>query len=350
MAIVFQKGNHAGMAKRIRAQARTRAMACSCFAALVTWPAHGSAQSIELRLPIACAIGRTCAIQNYVDRDPSPKARDYMCGTLTYDRHDGTDFRLRTMADMRAGVDVLAAADGTVTRVRDGQPDISMKAPTAPSAEGRECGNGIVVLHAGGWETQYCHLARTSVRVKPGDLVRAGQQLGRVGLSGRTEFPHLHFAIRLNGTVVDPFAFGAAEGSCGGGRSLWKPALRPSLVYRERSVLNAGFAAGPLTMEQIEEAEPGSGSVGPAAPALVAYVRAIGMKEGDVQTLIVIGPDGKPLTQHVHDPLDRNKAQYLLFTGKRRPTEEWPRGTYRATYQVTRDGKTVLEEHFSVSF
>jgi hypothetical protein len=83
---------------------------------------------------------------------------------------------------------------------------------------------------------------------------------------------------------------------------------------------------------------------------LVAYVRAIGMKEGDVQTLIVIGPDGKPLTQHMHDPLDRNKAQYLLFTGKRRPTEEWPRGTYRATYQVTRDGKTVLEEHFSVSF
>ncbi|MDP3767388.1 MAG: M23 family peptidase, partial [Dehalococcoidia bacterium] len=35
----------------------------------------------ELSLPIACTIGRTCELQNHVDRDPGPGARDYRCGT-----------------------------------------------------------------------------------------------------------------------------------------------------------------------------------------------------------------------------------------------------------------------------
>ncbi|MDG2570956.1 hypothetical protein P7L87_25725, partial [Vibrio parahaemolyticus] len=53
---------------------------------LVALPAV--AQDISLRLPVACEIGRTCFIQHYVDRDPSPAASDYQCGTLTYDAHD----------------------------------------------------------------------------------------------------------------------------------------------------------------------------------------------------------------------------------------------------------------------
>ena len=53
-----------------------------------------TAHAIELELPIDCEIGRTCAIQQYADHDPSPKSRDYQYGTLTYDTHNGTDFRL----------------------------------------------------------------------------------------------------------------------------------------------------------------------------------------------------------------------------------------------------------------
>ncbi len=82
--------------------------------------APASAQDICLRLPVACEIGKTCFIQHYVDRDPSPAAQDYQCGTLTYEGHDGTDIRIPTMAAQKAGVNVLAAADGKVLRVRDG--------------------------------------------------------------------------------------------------------------------------------------------------------------------------------------------------------------------------------------
>jgi len=69
-------------------------------------------QAIELGLPIDCDVGRNCVIQQYVDHDLSSKARDYQCGTLTSDGHNGTDFRLPNLAARRAGVSVLAAADG----------------------------------------------------------------------------------------------------------------------------------------------------------------------------------------------------------------------------------------------
>src|SRR5262249_14978919 len=79
---------------------------------LFTWVSVSTAQGIDLGAPIDCEIGRTCFVQNYVDHDPSPGAKDYQCGTLTYDGHNGTDFRLPTLAAQRSGVNVLAAAEG----------------------------------------------------------------------------------------------------------------------------------------------------------------------------------------------------------------------------------------------
>ena len=86
--------------------------------AALAWPAAVKAQDISLRLPVACEVGRSCFVQNYVDRDASPAAGDYQCGTLTYDTHDGTDIRVPTLAAQKAGVDVVAAADGAVLRTR----------------------------------------------------------------------------------------------------------------------------------------------------------------------------------------------------------------------------------------
>ena len=62
------------------------------------------AETPRLVLPLLCEVGHTCFIQNYVDADPSPAARDYQCGTLTYDGHNGTDFRIPTLRTQQAGV------------------------------------------------------------------------------------------------------------------------------------------------------------------------------------------------------------------------------------------------------
>jgi hypothetical protein len=326
---------------------RTRRSVGLCC--LVSSLAPPAAFAIELGLPLDCEIGQTCLVQNYVDHDQSGGASDYQCGALTYDGHDGTDFRVPTLAMQLSGVDVLAVADGKVLRTRDGIADMPISAPDAPSVARQECGNGAVIAHADGWETQYCHLARGSLRVKPGDQVKIGQSIGRVGLSGKTEFPHVHLTVRLHGKVVDPFAFGASEGSCGGGTALWNSSLREALSYRPSAVLNTGFANGPVTMEQVEAGDGANLRPDKDATALVAFVRAVGLRRGDVQRLAITGPDGGTIVDQTETPLERDKAQFLFFAGKRRPAEGLKAGRYRAVYVVTRDGRIVLERTFDIS-
>jgi len=326
---------------------RLRSTGLLAFALLCAGPA--TAQTVTLRLPVACEIGSTCAIQHYVDRDPSPAAQDYQCGTLTYEGHTGTDIRVPTTAAQKAGVDVVAAAAGKVLRVRDGMEDVSIRGRGRESVQNTECGNGLVIDHGEGWETQYCHMAKGSLAVKPGDMVTTGHKLGRIGLSGMTEFPHLHFTVRKDGKVVDPFAYGAPEKSCGGGTSLWEPATRDALAYRPGTVLNRGFAAGPVKMEEIESGEAGRGKLTTDSPALVAFVRAIGLKGGDEQVLTVLAPDGKVLAENKAPPLDRDKAQWMMFAGVRNAKGAFEPGIYRASYRVLRDGKTAIEETFEAA-
>ena len=151
---------------------------------LLTLAAPVVASDLVLQLPIDCELQKTCHIQHLVDRDPGQKVSDFRCGGLSYDGHKGTDFALPSFEAMRRGVDVLAAAPGVVTALRDGMPDAIFSSNTAGEIAGRECGNGVVIRHDGGWETQYCHLQKGSVAVSKGDQVVAGMALGKVGLRG----------------------------------------------------------------------------------------------------------------------------------------------------------------------
>lgn len=318
------------------------------FAALLAGAGPCLAEPPVLRWPVACEIGRTCVVQHYPDRDPSPDAQDYTCGTLTYDGHDGTDIRLPTMAAQRAGVDVLAAAGGIVLRVRDGVEDRSVAARGRASVASLECGNGVLIDHGDGWETQYCHMAKGSLAVQPGDEVQAGGRLGKVGLSGLTEFPHLHITVRKDGKAVDPFASGADPASCSGGHSLWDESLRGALSYEAGHVLNKGFAPGPVTMDSIEAGEAERDVPSTGSPALVAFVRTIGLKGGDMQELVLFDPDGRPVARNEAPPLDRAKAQWMMFTGFRPPAGGFRPGLYRAVYRVTRNGRPALEQAFGI--
>ncbi|WP_304190333.1 M23 family metallopeptidase [Phenylobacterium aquaticum] len=320
--------------------------------ALASLPAvadSAPAAAPHLVLPIACQPGRTCEVQNYVDRDPGPGARDWRCGPRTYQAHTGVDIRLPSLAVQRAGVDVLAAAPGTVSRLRDGVADISIRAAGAPSVAGQECGNGIVISHGDGWETQYCHLAKGSLKVKAGDRVAAGQPIARVGLSGNTEYPHLHLTVRHAGQLIDPFAPDTpiACDPKAPVAGLWTPAAAAQLPYQTGAVLNAGFADRAATNDDVE----GGGLATPtaASPALLAYVRAIDLLAGDLVRITLVAPDGATLVDSRGPPLDHDKAQWLVFAGKKRPAAGWPRGVYRARYEVTRAGAVVLIRAFNLT-
>jgi murein DD-endopeptidase MepM/ murein hydrolase activator NlpD len=94
--------------------------------------------------------------------------------------HPGFDLAAAT------GTPVGAAAAGTITHA-------------GPAGT---YGNLVIVRHASGYETRYAHLS--AVTVKVGEEVAPGQNIGKVGTTGYSTGPHLHFEVRHDGTPIDP--------------------------------------------------------------------------------------------------------------------------------------------------
>ncbi|MEH6361139.1 MAG: hypothetical protein V7761_10450, partial [Amylibacter sp.] len=157
---------------------------------------------------------------------------------------------------------------------------------------------------------------------------------------GRTEFPHVHIAVRKDGQKVDPFAPDA---------NLWAPMLQDALAYQPTQIINLGFADGAIKMDDIAVGKFENFTPHKTAPALVAYVRVINMAMGDQIRLTMTGPNGQIITK-TFDPVNNGKAQQMYFTGKKRPTGGWPMGAYQAWAEVLRGGVVVDgEEHIKRS-
>jgi murein DD-endopeptidase MepM/ murein hydrolase activator NlpD len=84
------------------------------------------------------------------------------------------------------GTDVLAALGGRVVK----------------TGYGGDLGKYAIIIHSGFRETIYGHLSE--IKVKEGQFVNPRQIIGKVGSSGRSTGPHLHFVLKKNGKYVDP--------------------------------------------------------------------------------------------------------------------------------------------------
>ncbi len=290
-----------------------------------------------LDMPMDCEMGKTCFIQNYVDLDASNKVLDYRCGPLSYDGHKGTDIRLVNLAQMREGVKVLAATDGKVLGIRDGMPDRNAKHFPRESIKDKECGNGVLIEHATGMHIQYCHMMLSSIAVKAGDRVKSGENLGKVGLSGMTEFPHLHLEIRnAKGETIDPYVGAISQAACGKStRNLWKPNIRKAMDYVATGVLQHGFTDRVPTVDAVRMGKHALDSIKPDAGALVFWAEMFGIRTGDVVTSLVTDASGEVIV-HYSQTLDRDKAVYFQMAGKRRQEALWKTGTYTAHLTVRR--------------
>lgn len=301
------------------------------------------AYAVLLKLPIACTPGKNCFVQNYVDHDPGAGWTDFRCGHLTYNGHDGTDFRLPSLAEMEAGVGVLAAAPGVVKAVRNDMLDINMREVDAALLKGRECGNGVTLEHEDGWETQYCHLKKGSVVVQAGDTVKARQPLGQVGLSGQTEFPHLHLTLRHDGETIDPFTGRKMAVGCGlSGFSQWHPKTLEKLAYTVPGVIASGFTDEAPDSAGIMAGKHRLASIPEDAPALIFWTQIYGPRAGDVLRMI-LSREGKTVAQQAIT-LDKNKADYLMYIGAKKFTAGEHVGHFTLTRTTDKGSETILSE------
>lgn len=293
------------------------------------------AGAFELAFPLACTLGQDCYIQQYPDHDPGPGASDFTCGPLSYDAHDGTDFALPNRAAMAAGVDVLAAGPGQVKGIRDGVADFAAVIP------GKECGNGVLIDHGQGRETQYCHLKQGSVRVTAGDRVTVGTPLGQIGQSGQAEFPHLHLSVRQNGRALDPFAPDAS--SCGAaGDDLWTvdPLVQPG------GLLALGLTDHVPEFDAIKAGLP-SADLPATAPALVVWAHVFGPRAGDALIFTLSGPAGQILAERV--VFEKPQAMAFRAVGRKLKTQGWPPGPYQAEARMMRGDQILGAQSLSLT-
>ena len=93
---------------------------------------------------------------------------------------------------------------GIDIKAKRGTPVVAAAAGRVKSARFSKSGYGNLVIleHGDGVATRYAHLS--TFDVKAGDVVRAGQRIARVGSTGLSTGPHLHFEVVVNGEVIDP--------------------------------------------------------------------------------------------------------------------------------------------------
>lgn len=306
-------------------------------------PDGALAQGIILNWPVDCRYGEDCFVQNYVDHDPGPGRVDYACGRLSYDGHSGTDIRLANYPAIEGRVHVLAAADGIVLRTRDSIRDVNVNEIGMEAVAGIEAGNGVVIAHGDGWQTQYSHLRQGSIAVLPGERVRAGDRLGQIGLSGMTEFPHVEFTVRYRDEPVDPFVGLADFTDCSDPRApLWSPTVTAAVPYQETGVLSFGFAAGAVDAEAARRGEHDDPVLLANGDGLVLWVDLFGALEGDVERYVLTAPNGQTVLDTT-STVERSNVSWFSFGGRRTPEGGWPPGTYSGRYTLTRDGAPIAE-------
>ncbi|MEV4490217.1 M23 family metallopeptidase [Micromonospora coxensis] len=129
----------------------------------------------------------------------------------TYPGHDDYDVDLFPTKGEAWGRPVLASYAGEVT-VAGINGSLGARTPDDPKGpRGRGGGYWVKIDHGGKWETQYLHLLEPPL-VRVGQRVAQGEQIGRVGSTGNSGAPHLHYEQRRGWQKVETYFDGQPSG------------------------------------------------------------------------------------------------------------------------------------------
>ncbi|MFL5754104.1 MAG: peptidoglycan DD-metalloendopeptidase family protein [Bacteroidia bacterium] len=272
-------------------------------------------------------------ISAYVDQNPAASTySDWNCGSTTYDGHKGTDIAIWPFPFYKMDndqVEVIAAAAGTIITKTDGNFD-------------KNCGtnnltpNYIAIQHADGSTALYLHMKMNSLTPKTvGQTVVAGEFLGRVGSSGSSTGPHLHFEVWSGstvGTLNDPFS-----GTCNTlNPSTWwtaqKPYTEPAVIKASVHPIAAVFPACPATETPNED------SCFTAGASAKFYIFMRNETNGMTVNMKILNPNATTFTSWTHSSTVNITGSYWYYT-KTLPVTP---GTY--TFEATYNGITCLKQ------
>lgn len=289
---------------------------------LLVLPLTISNSFASLAFPVDCNIGKDCWIVNlhrhYRSDDYKEKQVDFLCGPKTYDGHKGTDFAIRDMEIMEQGVDVLASVDGVVRGARDGMEDINVREIGEDVIKGKECGNGVV-LRAGDMEYQYCHLKNGSVLVDKGDTVKKGDIIGQIGMSGNTEYPHLHLSVRKKHGETwieyDPF-YGKGK-KCGlEPKPIWDNAKLLLKHSQTGIVYNYGFSYDVPDIIKVRKGIYNNIKYTQNPKMIAGWVEIFSANAGDKVAITIYGDQSEASITNQHE-FKKYKARYFFYIGKK---------------------------------
>jgi murein DD-endopeptidase MepM/ murein hydrolase activator NlpD len=248
---------------------------------------------------------------------------DYQCGNLTYDGHLGTDFVIRDFSQMDSGVYVLAAADGRVYFTKDGEFDRSKQQDTGGY------GNFISINHGDSLYTLYAHLKKNSSLVNVGDTVTQGQRIAKVGSSGKTTDPHLHFEVYQYGLIIDPFGQ-----ICPG-----QPQVPAMIVFlpqydNDLQYINSNVASGILGLDSVRE-NPHQSYFTTRDSFITYWVHGLSIGGGNILRTDWYQPSGALWFSHL-DTLNENYRYWYYYTYINGPAVQasMPLGTWKVRYYV----------------
>lgn len=154
----------------------------------------------------------------------SPYGYRYHPQTGKYHLHNGVDLNGAMNTTY-----IIASLGGTVTKI------VNECASQNSNGCGGGYGNHIEILDVKGNINIYAHIYKDSFQVQEGDTVSQGQVLAKVGSSGNSTGPHLHFVIKVNGAAVDPMEYIDAANP--------RPSSMSSVNFNQSSYSREEFAA-----------------------------------------------------------------------------------------------------------
>ncbi|MEV4491677.1 M23 family metallopeptidase [Micromonospora coxensis] len=173
-------------------------------AKIVNALAKGAARTVQIADKAVCdrASAKTIAASGWTAPVPGGVGSGFR--TRSRPQHNGVD-----IAAPKGTTKIHAAAGGRVLVARcdpDRRGRLDCDVDGFPGKGG--CGWFVDILHAGGYITRYCHMVEKPL-VVPGQEVKAGEVIGRVGSSGNSSGPHLHFEVhrdrdRSSAGAIDP--------------------------------------------------------------------------------------------------------------------------------------------------